>query len=344
MRVTFVLPGAGPSGGVRVAATVANGLLERSHQVRLLIYRGEAGLRSMVRTTLTKLCYPRTSNWLSRFRGVKELFGDIRRCKFCDGEILVAVGLWCCREISRLSLDGIKKVHYIHGISPQEPELMRQAWSENVPKIGVSSYLVDEVRRVCGQKLFAVVPNGVDTGEYFPSVPENERDGVGTIYANAYHKDPATTLAALEELRKRCPAVPQRVFGPRRRPVRIPRSVYVQLPSVEQAREMYSRSRVWFMASCSEGFAVPVLEAMACGCVVVATDCGGPSDVITSGKNGFLVEVGDVKKIVDRIELLLRDDELRRKMVGNSLSTVHKFTWQNTIDKLEAALLAIAGA
>ncbi|MBN2020392.1 MAG: glycosyltransferase family 4 protein [Sedimentisphaerales bacterium] len=346
MRITFVLPGSGPSGGVRATVIVANGLIERGHQVRLLVYSGKTGLRSIARKTLTAICYPRTSSWLSQFRGPKKPFSDIGRCDFSDFEIVIGAGLWSCAEISRLSSNKIRKVHYVHGISPQEPELMERAWREKAPKIAVSSYLEEKVQQVCGQKLFAIIPNGVSTSEYFSSVAVNERDGVGTIYANTYHKDPATILAVFEGLRTKYPRIRQRAFGACRPDGKMRGFVeYHRLPSLEQARDLYSRSIVWFCASRSEGFGLPILEAMACGCAVVSTDCGGSApDIIEDGVNGFLTKVGDANDIINKIAMLLQDSRLRERIVDNSGSTVCRFTWQNTIDKLEAALSAIAGA
>ena len=65
------------------------------------------------------------------------------------------------------------------------------------------------------------------------------------------------------------------------------------------------------MTSRSEGMPNVLLEAMASGCACVSTDCDfGPSDLIVSGENGFLVPVHDVEAIAGRICALLEDDSL----------------------------------
>ena len=83
---------------------------------------------------------------------------------------------------------------------------------------------------------------------------------------------------------------------------------------------------------------------MACGCAVVSTSCGGPQDIIKDGENGFLVKVGDVKQIVNRVKELLDDGELRQRFVRNSKETLKKFSWESSIDRLERALSNIAGS
>jgi glycosyltransferase involved in cell wall biosynthesis len=63
-----------------------------------------------------------------------------------------------------------------------------------------------------------------------------------------------------------------------------------------------------------EGFAFVLLEAMAAGLPLVATDLGGNAEAIDEGKNGFLIPAGDVDALVDRLSRLLDDRALRRCM------------------------------
>ena len=83
---------------------------------------------------------------------------------------------------------------------------------------------------------------------------------------------------------------------------------------------------------------MPILEAMACGCAVVATDCGGPRDIIVDGENGFLVEPGNVEQIVNKINLLLIDSKLRQQFMEKSRDTVKRFSWNSSVDRLEKVL------
>jgi glycosyltransferase involved in cell wall biosynthesis len=342
MKIVFILAGDATSGGVKAPIQAASCLLQRGHDVRLLVNCKQESIKGAIRDFYLKLRYSHSSSWLYLFKGKIERFVDLTQCKFEENEIVVAHGWWAKRELRRLKGNGIIKVHYIHGVASRD--LVKDAWSENVPKIAVASYLDDVVKEICGQKTLAVVPNGIDASEYFPSVPENQRNGVGTIFGVSYHKDPQTVLSVLEELHRTRPEVPLRVFGACRRPKEISCRIYHRLPSVEKARKIYSRSMVWFLGSCSEGFPAPVLEAMACGCAVVATDCGGPRDIITDGENGFLVEVGNVKRIVDRIKLLLDDPGLRRRFAQKSRETVSKFSWDNSVSRLEDVLYSLAEA
>lgn len=342
MKVTFVLPGGGRSGGVKSTVKAANGLLQRSHDVRLLVNKNNPRMRSRLRNLWLSIRYPYNTDWLCAFDGQVNKFDNIEQCTFQDNEIVVASGWWAAGKLRLVKLPGIIKVHHIRGVGFNDNGKMRAAWGENVPKIAVACYLEEVIQKTCGQSIMAVIPNGIDTEDYYPTLPENQRNGVGTIFGSGYHKDPDTVLKVLEMLHKDCTAIPQRVFGGCRKPKDIPRKIYCRLPSLEKIRELYSRSMIWILASRSEGLPNPVFEAMACGCAVIATDCGGPRDIIVDGENGFLVEVGNVEQIVDRVKMLLEDGELCRRFVEKSRETVRKFSWDSSVNKLEKVLYRLA--
>ena len=52
--------------------------------------------------------------------------------------------------------------------------------------------------------------------------------------------------------------------------------------------------------------------------VMVSTDCGGPSTLITNGSDGYLVPVGVSQILADRVQELLSDEEKRRQFAGNA--------------------------
>jgi len=67
-------------------------------------------------------------------------------------------------------------------------------------------------------------------------------------------------------------------------------------------RRFYQSLDLFVLSSWQEGLAIAALEAMACAIPVVSTDCGGPSDYVVSGENGFLTgfEPGDIADAIER--------------------------------------------
>ncbi|SRR6266567_7541031 len=339
MRIVFVLPGRGASGGVRVTCAMATRLRDRGHDIRILCHQDQS-IMNRCKSVRDRIFYSGAADWLDLFAGRVDNFCDLTECRFENDEVIVAVGMSISAEMQRLAPLPNAKVQYIHGATPWARELMQRALSIPLPKIIVASYLEEIVEKLGQGEIVALIHNGVDRDDYFRSFSE-QRDGVGLIYSSHWAKDPATTLAVIEQLSSRHPTLPIRVFGADRRPSQIRPSMYRRYPSVKEARQIYCRSQVWVMASQSEGFSMPVLEAMACGCCVVATDCGGTRDMIINGENGFLVPTGNLQEIIHKVEMLLSDPDLRARLSDRAEETAEQFDWESSIDKLEITLAGL---
>jgi glycosyltransferase involved in cell wall biosynthesis len=82
----------------------------------------------------------------------------------------------------------------------------------------------------------------------------------------------------------------------------------------ESVAEFYAAADVVALTSANEGTPVTVIESLAAGRPVVATDVGGVRDVVRDGHSGFLVGARDIEAIADRLERLGLDPELRTRM------------------------------
>lgn len=81
------------------------------------------------------------------------------------------------------------------------------------------------------------------------------------------------------------------------------------LSSADVARAL-SAADVFVLPSRVEGFPLSILEAMAMGCAVIASDVGAVADVIATGKDGYVVTPASVTEIAENILVLKRDPEL----------------------------------
>jgi glycosyltransferase involved in cell wall biosynthesis len=83
---------------------------------------------------------------------------------------------------------------------------------------------------------------------------------------------------------------------------------------VNDVSKEYLNSSLFVLPSRFEGFGLVIIEAMSCGVPVVAFNCPmGPDEIITDGEDGFLVPVGDVCTLVDKLQMLMQDQELRMR-------------------------------
>ena len=89
---------------------------------------------------------------------------------------------------------------------------------------------------------------------------------------------------------------------------------FVGYQSQAAVREYMQQTDIFVLPSFAEGLPVVLMEALAAGVPVVATQIAGISELVESGINGYLVPPGDVTAIGDRIETLLLDEQLREKL------------------------------
>ena len=90
---------------------------------------------------------------------------------------------------------------------------------------------------------------------------------------------------------------------------------------------------LFVMPSRVEPFGIVMLESMLAGCPVIASSRGGASDVIRNGRDGLLVDPLDVQAVADTMERVLRERELRDRLVESGRWRVSDFTWDAIIER-----------
>jgi len=86
--------------------------------------------------------------------------------------------------------------------------------------------------------------------------------------------------------------------------------------------------------SYTEGLPTTVAEAALCRNAIVATNVGGTPEIITDKKSGFLIELKDIKSLEEKLDLLIGDEDLRKKLGSNAFEEVRsKFDWEKSINK-----------
>lgn len=88
-----------------------------------------------------------------------------------------------------------------------------------------------------------------------------------------------------------------------------------------QVRHELADADVLLLPSLSEGISNAALEAMAAGRVVVTTDCGGMTEVVSDGLDGFVVAVGDTTAMADTLTRLSGDPQLRNEVASRAGAT-----------------------
>lgn len=78
-----------------------------------------------------------------------------------------------------------------------------------------------------------------------------------------------------------------------------------------------------------EGLGLVILEAMASGLPVVASNSGGITEIIHNGQNGLLCKEKNCNQIAEAVKILLQDEDFRNQIIENSKNAVKKYDYSN---------------
>ncbi len=96
----------------------------------------------------------------------------------------------------------------------------------------------------------------------------------------------------------------------------------------------YDSFDIFCLPSISEGFGMSIGEALASGKPVVSYDTTAIPEIVKDGHNGFLVKPRDVESLKDRLEILLNNEDIYKKMSANARKSVMNYTWENSLKRL----------
>lgn len=242
---------------------------------------------------------------------------------------------------------GFNKYRFKKTMPLIKPALIR-IWKYADALVAVSEGLKKLAEKTCKDVNIEVIPNGVDlekfkiVGNGFKSNGSVKLLTVGRYDSSRKGVD---VLIKAAKLMNKLNGVKYEIMvigdGPYRKK-------FQQLAKYEKVKNInflgyipntelfkyYNMADIYVLPSYAEGMSNTILEAMATGLPVVATNVGGNPENITPKKNGYLVRVGDHINLAKHLYKLISDEKLRKKMGKKSLETIRKdYSWKQITDK-----------
>lgn len=112
----------------------------------------------------------------------------------------------------------------------------------------------------------------------------------------------------------------------------------------ERVAALMAAADVFVHCSDHEGLPVAIVEALRAGLPVVAAHVGGVPDLVLDGENGFLLDPGDAAGFGEKIELLLNDRDLQKRMAARAAEFAQDLDGAAVIDKIEAIYRELIGS
>ena len=100
---------------------------------------------------------------------------------------------------------------------------------------------------------------------------------------------------------------------------------------------MLAQMDIFVLSSTSEGFSISTIEAMATGLPLVATKCGGPEEIVTHNKNGWLVEKANPAALAEGLLTIINDQALQQRLAANAVTHVSEtFSSEKMLNEYDA--------
>jgi phosphatidyl-myo-inositol alpha-mannosyltransferase len=192
---------------------------------------------------------------------------------------------------------------------------------------------------------YEIIPNGVDLNHFRPDVKPLEQymDGkLNIVFLSRleYRKGANYLLKAFYEIKRQMPNTRLLICGAGTRlrkryeqwvkDVRLPDVVFTGMVPEKDIARYYRTADIFCLPATShESFGLILIEAMATGRPVVATNIEGYAAVVTHGEEGLLVPPMTVRPLTNALLMLLNDKQLRLQMGQKGLITAQKYDWES---------------
>ena len=206
-------------------------------------------------------------------------------------------------------------------------------------------------------KKIITIPNGIDVDEYKACCSKEacrvrlglQSDEKVVLFVGNFvqYKGIDVLLRCMPEVVKIVPEVRLVLVGSGRirqdleklaRCLRIDKHVTFTGFVSENRKILYYRSSDVFALPSTMGpecFPTVILEAMACGLPIVASNISGIPELVRHCENGFLIPPQNVGALSTSLIDLLTNEDLRMKMARNSIKMVKRYSWENIVRKTE---------
>jgi glycosyltransferase involved in cell wall biosynthesis len=221
--------------------------------------------------------------------------------------------------------------------------LFRRIWNGADAIVANSSGLARLAGQFAPNLSIQVIPNGVDTRQYFPAqepVPRRPLQ-ILSVCRLIRRKRICLSIHAVQKALEAGLDVHFHIAGEgnllgslRKTAEQLGLADRVHfLGRVEPERmpEVYRRSHLLLMTSKHEGMSNAMLEAMACGLPIVTTHCEGVDELVRD--NGVVVEESSPEKIGQAILAIANDSSAYESMSGASRAAAEQFSWKTVADR-----------
>lgn len=246
--------------------------------------------------------------------------------------------------ISRLFLKAKLIVHRRVDFKIKNNFLSKLKYKNADAIIAISSVIKKIISGFIPQEKIKLIPSSIDSKLLTELSSKIQRDNVkiiGTLIALVPHKDPENLVKAARVVLEKYPDIEFLIGGEGNLRKKVENMIIeygisdkVKLYGyVDDNINFFKSIDIFVLPSKEEGLGSVLIEAMACGLPIVATDAGGIPELIKDNYNGIIVEKQNPNKLAEGIIKLIENPELRKKISENAKEEAKKYSSRNMVIK-----------
>lgn len=310
MKIAYLLEDAGCSGGAKVVLEHCNGLQSRGHDVTLFTVTANnprdwfpLQCRHIVTNT-----YNGAVDLLRRFDGVKTAtwWKTAKTVAESGGR-----GFYLVQDIETSYVESDRHREVLSTYELPLTKLTEALW-------------VKERLKVC--KYIGI---GINHDVFKPLGVKRNQNTILYNYRNHGLKGPKLFADAVPKLPTDLKVLS---FGSDKSGVR--RIKHLGFQREIDIAKLYNQASVYVSSSTHEGFCIPIVEAMACGCPVITTNADANMEFCIDGFNCLVVD-RDPAKLAEAIVQVCSNRDLAESLAREGLKTAKKYRWETVFDNLE---------
>lgn len=353
MKINFLVPTTGITGGIKVIFQHANNLAKWGHDVTI-IYPYVLDINASYREKIIGI--------IKVIRRIILLFINLDKIKWFDLDNKILISRAWNLSSKNLPLADVtiatanqtadwlvksdehcgKKYYFIqdYEIWTRNKILVDATWKMPLKKIVITKWLEKLAIEKFQEQVVGLVPDGVDLSKFYNQDKKiNRNKKILMMYHPLEKKGFSDGLRAFCEVKKKYPEIGLTLFGAYPLKENVLDCKYYFQPNEEKLRELYSESDIFIWPSRVEGFGLPPMEAMACKCAVVSTDTGAIREYSVPDKTVLLVPPAQPALLAGKISILLDNSEKLKEISEASYNKIQEYDIRISSKKFEKILL-----
>ncbi len=224
--------------------------------------------------------------------------------------------------------------------------LIKLIWRKSAAVISNSQGLRDLATQTDRKQKIEVICNGIDVNNFHPDESKRAKDKfiitLGGTRITA-RKGINYLIEALSTLAPKYPNIFLRLVGEGNEKEALTSLIkelnlekfvdFAGLISRDKIATYYQEASVFVLPSLNEGMSNAMLEALASGLPILATQTGGTEELVEDEINGMIIKMKDAEDLAEKIEMILKNDVLRVQMGLASREKAQEMSWENVARK-----------